>query len=193
LSQLLQNPIYIGKVSYRGQLYDGEHNGIIAEDDWAEVQRILAANRHERKLGKQTRYPSLLTGMISDPDGRPMTPVSTHKGSRRHHYYVTRLKAGEDKELAWRVPAGEIDRAVMAAVCDCVGSHERPCEPGKLMSDRELANELPHLSVPEQRRVLIELEMKVQLGKSELYLGIGDEAERVVRLPVRIVRRGAEL
>ena len=58
-----------------------------------EVQTILAANRHERKLGKQTRYPSLLTGMISDPDGRPMTPVSTHKGSRRHRYYVTRLKA----------------------------------------------------------------------------------------------------
>ena len=193
LSQLLQNPIYIGKVSYRSELYDGEHDGIIAGDDWTEVQSILAANRHERKLGKQARYPSLLTGMISDPDGRPMTPVSTHKGSRRHRYYVTRLKAGEDKKLAWRVPAGEVDTAVMAAVCGWLRSHERPCEPGQLMADRELADELPAFSVPEQRKVLIELGMKVQLGETELHLRIGDEAQPVVSLPVRMVRRGTEM
>ena len=193
LSQLLQNPIYIGKVSYRGELYDGEHDGIIAEDDWGEVQQILAANRHQRKLGKQTRYPSLLTGMISDPDARPMTPVSTHKGNRRHRYYVTRLKPGDDKERAWRVPAGEIDRTVMAAVCDWFRSHERPCEPGKLMSDRKLASKLPGFSVPEQRKVLIEHGIEVQLGETELRLSIGDEADPVVTLPMRMVRRGAEL
>jgi DNA invertase Pin-like site-specific DNA recombinase len=193
LSQLLQNPIYVGKVRYRGELYDGEHDAIIAERDWAEVQRILAANRHDRKLGKQTRYPSLLTGIIGDPEGRPMTPVSTHKGSRRHHYYVTRLKAGEDKELVWRVPAGELDGAVMAAVCDWLRSHERPCEPGQLMSDRELAKELPGFSVPQQRKVLIERGIKVQLGETELCLSIGGETQRVVSLPLRMVRRGAEL
>jgi site-specific DNA recombinase len=193
LSQLLQNPIYIGKVSYRGELYDGEHDGIIAPYDWAEVQRILAANRRERKLGKQTRYPSLLTGMIIDPDRRPMTPVSTHKGNRRHRYYITRFQPGADKELAWRVPAGEVDRALMAAVCDWLRSHDRPCEPGELISDRELADELPNLSIPEQRKVLIELGMKVQLGETELCLSIGGEAPTLVSLPVRMVRRGAEL
>lgn len=62
-----------------------------------------------------------------------MTPVSTHKGSRRHHYYVTRLKPGEDKELAWRVPAGEIDSAAIEAITGWLRSHERPCEPGQLM------------------------------------------------------------
>jgi site-specific DNA recombinase len=193
LSQLLQNPIYIGKVSYRGELYAGEHAGIIAEDDWAEVQRILTANRHERQLGKQTRYPSLLTGMISDPDGRPMTPVSTHKGSRRHRYYVTRLKPGEDDEPVWRVPAGEIDRAVVAAVCEWLRSHESPCEPEKLISDRELADELPDFSVPEQRSVMMHRGTNVQLGERELCLSIDDEVQPVVNLPLRMVRRGAEL
>ncbi len=193
LSQLLQNPIYIGKVRHSGELYNGEHEGIIAENDWAQVQQILAANRHQRKLGKQSRYPSLLTGMISDPDGRPMTPVSTHKGSRRHRYYVTRLKPGEDKELAWRVPAGELDGAMMAAVCDWLRSHERPCEPGQLMSDRELAKGLPSFSVPEQRKVLIEHGVKVQLGETELRLSIGVETQRVVSMPLRMARRGAEL
>ncbi|QNN64621.1 recombinase family protein [Sphingomonas rhizophila] len=193
LSQLLQNPIYAGKVPYRAELYDGEHDGIIAERDWAEVQQILASNRHDRKLGKQTRYPSLLTGMISDPEGRPMTPVSTHKGSRRHRYYVTRLRPGEDKQHAWRVPANELDSAAMAAVCDWLRSHERPCQPGKLMSDRELADELPDFSIPTQRKVLIERGVKVQLGEMELCLSIADEAQTVIRLPVRTVRRGTEL
>ncbi|MBA3512288.1 recombinase family protein [Sphingomonas sp.] len=193
LSQLLQNPIYTGKVSYSGELYDGEHEAIIAADDWAEVQQILAANRHERKLGKQTRYPSLLTGMISDPDGRAMTPVSTQKGSRRHHYYVTRLKPGEDRVLAWRVAAGEIDRAVINAVGGWLRSHERPCEIRRLMSDRELADDLFGFSVPEQRKVLVDLGLKVQLGKTELRLRIGDEAQPSVSLPMRMVHRGTEL
>jgi DNA invertase Pin-like site-specific DNA recombinase len=193
LSQLLQNPIYTGKVSYRGELYDGEHEAIIGPGDWAEVQQILAANRYDRKLGEQTRYPSLLTGIISDPDGRPMTPVSTHKGSRRHYYYVTRLKPDQDNTQAWRVPAGEIDSAVIEAVTGWLRSHERPCEPGQLMSHRELAQELPGFSVPEQRKVLTERGIKVQLGETELCLSIGGETQRVVSLPLRMARRGAEL
>ena len=193
LSQLLQNPVYSGRVSYCNELYEGEHEAIIAPDHWAEVQRLLDVNRHERKLGKQTRYPSLLTGMISDPAERPMTPVSTHKGSKRHHYYVTRLKAGEDNQHAWRVTAAKLDGAVLSAVCDWLRSHDRPCEPRQLMSDRELANELPGFSIPEQRKVLMELGMKVQLGETELHLRIGDEAQPAVSLPLRMVRRGAEL
>ena len=193
LSQLLQNPVFSGRVSYSGELYEGEHEAVVAPDHWAEVQRLLAANRNERKLGKKTRYPSLLTGIIGDPDGRPMTPVSTHKGSRRHHYYVTRLKAGEDNQRAWRVTAGELDRAVIAAVCDWLRSRERPCEPGELMADCGLANELPGFSIPDQRKVLYELEMKVQLGEVELHLRIGDKAQPVISLPLRMVRRGAEL
>ena len=187
-----RNPLTVAR-GYRGELYDGEHEAVIGSDHWAEVQRIIVANRHERKLGKQTRYPSLLTGVISDPDGQPMTPVSTHKGSRRHHYYLTRLKAGEEKERAWRVPAGELDRTVMAAVCDWLRSNQRSCEPRQLMADRELANELPGFSIPEQRKVLIELGMKVQVGTTELYLRIDHEAQPVVSLPLRMVRRGTEL
>lgn len=193
LSQLLQNPVYSGRVNYRGDLHEGEHAAIISVDDWTEVQRILAANRNERKLGKQTRYPSLLTGMIADPDGRPMSPVSTQRGSRRHHYYVTRLKPGEDKTLAWRVAAGEIDKTVITAFCDWLRSHERPLEVARLMSDQELAQELPGFSVPEQRKLLQELAVKVQLGEAMLCLTTGGEDQPSVSLPMSMVHRGSEL
>jgi len=61
------------------------------------------------------------------------------------------------------------------------------------MSDGEVADELPGFSIPEQRKVLIDRAIKVQLGKTELHLNIDDEAQPVVSLPVRMVRRGAEL
>ena len=193
LSQLLQNPIYSGRVNYRGTLHDGEHAAIISAEEWEEVQQILAKNRHERRLGKQVRYPSLLTGMIIDPDGRPMTPVSTHNGSRRHHYYVTRLAPGETKTPAWRVAAGEIDRAVLNSVGDWFRSHERACEPGQLMLDRELADELPRFSVPEQRKVLLELRVRAQLEEISLRVTIDEVETASVSLPLRMVHRGNEL
>lgn len=193
LSQLLQNPIYSGRVNYRGNLHEGEHAAIISTAEWDEVQQVLAKNRHERRLGKQIRYPSLLTGMIIDPDGRPMTPVSTPKGSRRHHYYVTRLAAGETKTPAWRVPAGEVDRAVLNSLGHWLRSHERACEPGQLMSDRELADELPRFSVPEQRKVLLELRVRAQLEEISLRVTIGENSMASVSLPLRMVHRGNEL
>ena len=193
LSQLLQNPIYTGQVSHRGSLHEGEHDSIIDAETWAEVQRIIAANRHERKHGKRTTYPSLLTGMIIDPEGRAMTPVSTQKASRRHHYYVTRLKPGEDKGLAWRVAAGQIDRAVITGMCGWLRSHERPFVRERLLSDRELADELPGISIPQQRKVLEGIGVKVQLGEAEIRLAIGDQDQPTVSLPARMVHRGNEL
>ena len=193
LSQLLQNPVYSGRVNYRGTLHDGEHDAIIAPDEWGEVQQILAENRHDRKLGKQAKYPSLLTGMIIDPDGRPMTPVSTHKGSRRHCYYVTRLAPGEDKALMWRVAAGEIDKAVLDSVGNWLRSTDRACEPGQLMSDRELADELPSFSVPEQRKVLLEFRVRAQLEQTSLRVKVGEDAQASVSLPLRMVHRGSQL
>lgn len=71
LARLLQNPLYIGKVQHRGEQYDGEHHPIIDDAHWAEVQSALASNRHERKIGSSTRYPSLLTGMLTGPMAIP--------------------------------------------------------------------------------------------------------------------------
>ena len=118
LTHLLKNPLYVGKVAHAGELYDGEHEPIIEEVLWDAVQATLRANTHDRRLGKNAQSPSLLAGMLYDPDDRPMTPTFTTKGSRQHRYYVTRLKAGEDRKSVWRVPAGEIDRAVLACVSE---------------------------------------------------------------------------
>ena len=75
LAALLKNPVYVGKVAHGGKLYDGEHEAIIDDALWEAVQSGLATNRWEHRLGKRSRYPSLLTGMISDPEGQ-LLPIS---------------------------------------------------------------------------------------------------------------------
>ena len=103
---MLHNPIYIGKIRHKDKIYVGIHESIIDNDLFENVQAIFARNRRDSKLGKRSRNPSLLTGMITDPDGRPMSPTQANKGSKCYRYYSTRLKPLEDKASAWDlVPA----------------------------------------------------------------------------------------
>lgn len=190
LAQLLQNPVYIGKVHHRGELYVGEHEAIVDADIWDEVQRLLATNRRERSLGKRARSPSLLTGLITDADGRPMTPVFTTKGSRQHRYYVTRLQPREDTRSAWRVPAGEIDRAILTCAANLI---TRRVAEELHSDDSAFPVDLARLSVPEQREILLHEKVRVQLGSSELVVAIGEEPEQHVSIAATLARRGNEM
>ncbi len=189
LAQLLQNPLFAGKVRLRNELFDGEHQGIVEEAVWGDVQQLLASNRRERLLGKRARSPGLLTGLITDPDGRPMTPVFTTKGARQHRYYVTRLKPGEDRKTAWRIPAGDVDRIVLNCVADAITRSVACTEPTSSDRPGEL---LLESSVDQQRRVLLDEEVRVQVTASELIVRVGVE-EGQFRLPARLLKRGSEL
>jgi site-specific DNA recombinase len=189
LAQLLQNPVFVGKVSHRGELFDGEHDAIIDDGVWEEVQLLLATNRRERLLGKRTRTPSLLTGLITDEDGRPMTPVFTSKGTSQHRYYVTRLKPAEDRRSAWRVPAGDVDRAIVR--CIEATLTRRSAEQGSPLEEPML---LDQCSIPEQRKVLLDNDVRVQLKSSEIIVSHGgDEAGNQIHIPANLARRGNEL
>ena len=42
LYKLLANPIYVGKLRHRNNVYEGEHQALIYTDQFVQVQRILA-------------------------------------------------------------------------------------------------------------------------------------------------------
>jgi len=191
LARLLQNPMYIGQVMHRGQLFGGEHQAIVDTELWAEVQAILQANRHERKVGGTTRYPSLLTGMLTGPDGQPMTPVFTTRGAKRHHYYISRIAPGGDRKAAWRVPAAEIDRAVLGVVEQAVRDHASSsgCV-ATLDAGQQLADNLTSWSVPEQRNQLLGLGLSVSLEPTGLQVTLGDGEPETI--PIRLAKRGNE-
>jgi DNA invertase Pin-like site-specific DNA recombinase len=189
VAQLLQNPIFVGKVKHRGELFDGEHEAIIDQDTWDKVQQLFATNRHERLHGGRSRSPSLLTGLITDQEGRPMAPVFTSRGNHRHRYYVTRLKPGESSKTAWRVPAGDIDGAVLVCI-ERTLMRRSADQCGEAFQDPV---NLDRCTVSEQRKVLLENDVLVQLKESEILVTVGKKAKEHIQIRARLARRGNEL
>jgi site-specific DNA recombinase len=125
---MLQNRIYRGEVTHKGNAYPGQHEAIIDPELWRMVQDRLAASRHERSLAVGAEAPSLLAGLIVDAGGNRMTPTHANKRGRRYRYYVSAsLICGAHTQAAGglRVPAGEVEglvldrlRAVLASRAD---------------------------------------------------------------------------
>ncbi len=70
-----------------------------------------------RKRAARTRAetPALLKGLLFGPDGAAFSPTHTRKGGRLYRYYVSQtvLKHGAGACPVGRVPAGEIEAAVI--------------------------------------------------------------------------------
>jgi site-specific DNA recombinase len=116
---MLQNRIYRGEISHKGQSYPGEHPAIIDQPLWDEVQALLAQNRIERATGTRAKHPSLLGGFVFDATGERLTPTYAIKKGTRYRYYVSSsLVRGAKKGRAdgWRIPAGNLEGLVVSRV-----------------------------------------------------------------------------
>ena len=58
LSRLLNNVVYIGKVKFWGQIYQGEHAGIIEEESWQKAQSMIEEGADRQGPGPLTPSPS---------------------------------------------------------------------------------------------------------------------------------------
>ncbi len=76
---MLQNRIYRGEIVHKENSYPGEHEPIIDQALWDEVQRQLAANRFDRATSAGATQVSLLAGLIYDDAGARMTPTHANK------------------------------------------------------------------------------------------------------------------
>ena len=124
-----------GEVVHKDKNYPGEHEAIIDEALWTEVQSILAGNRADRILGTTEKQVSLLSGILLDARGERMTPTHSTKNGTRYRYYISRsLLTGAAKDLGQRIPATSLETLVSrrihawladrAAMLDIVQSHD---------------------------------------------------------------------
>jgi len=121
LYQLLTNVAYIGKVRYKSEVYEGEHEAIVDEDLFRRVQAALQGNG--RGGAVRNKHRALLRGVLRCAScDCGMTHTYTSKGRRRYRYYVcTRAQ-----QRGWKtcpspsVPAGEIERFVVEQI-KCMG------------------------------------------------------------------------
>jgi site-specific DNA recombinase len=86
---ILGNPVYVGKVSHRGEIYEGEHRGIVRRQTWDKVQSLLGENRQHGGSRAKNRYGHLLRGLVRcTACDAAYSPSVSRKGNKVYRYYV---------------------------------------------------------------------------------------------------------
>ncbi|AQT67964.1 DNA-invertase hin [Anaerohalosphaera lusitana] len=116
LRSLLTNPLYIGKVHYKGVLYDGEHDAIVDPNVFAEVKQLLSTNRREMIRFKSGKVGGILKGLLRcKACDAGMSHAFSKKRNKRYRYYVCQ----NAQSRGWAncphpsLPADEIERFVI--------------------------------------------------------------------------------
>lgn len=115
LRRLLTNYVYVGKVKFDGQVYDGEHEAIIDQVTWTKVQALIAEGERGPRP-PSSRCTSLLTGLLRcAPCDSAMTPTWSQAHGRRYRYYLCHRahRRGWDSCPSKSIPATEIERFVV--------------------------------------------------------------------------------
>jgi DNA invertase Pin-like site-specific DNA recombinase len=126
LYKILKNHLYAGEIFHKGAVYAGDHKAIIEREQWDKVQQMLVENRQGNCRKARATKVSLLTGIVFDQNDNRFTPTHSNKAGKRYRYYTSQAvirKADNRTEVA-RIPAHELERAVIARVLDFLRSPE---------------------------------------------------------------------
>ena len=121
LYQLLTNVAYIGKVRYKDEMHEGEHEAIVEAKPFRRVQ--VALQRKGRGGAVRNKHGALLRGLLRCRTcGCSMVQTYTSKGQRRYRYYVCTQaqQRGWDTCPSPSLPAGEIEQFVVEQI-KCMG------------------------------------------------------------------------
>ncbi len=114
LHRLLTNPLYIGKIRHKDEIFDGEHEAIVDADVFQKVQRRL--KRNGRSASVRNKHGALLKGLLHCQScGRAMTHTFTAKRNKRYRYYACTqaIKKGRAACPSKYLPAAQIEAAVI--------------------------------------------------------------------------------
>ncbi len=97
---LITNPVFIGKVTYKDEVYEGEHNAIVDEKLFSDVQELLKKNKNGNHASKRRKLNALLRGVLycSNCGHRMSYTYSSKKTqSKTYYYYVCSNKIRNTK------------------------------------------------------------------------------------------------
>jgi site-specific DNA recombinase len=182
IARVLRNRVYLGEAVHKGVSYPGEHEAIIELPLWEKVEKILAINPGTRSRQNSATTPAMLKGLLFGHDGRAMSPSHTRRKGKLYRYYVsqTELKLGASSGFVPRLPAAEIEAAVVQQLQDQIKTPEVLAQ---------AINAVQNLGLPigeaEMRSAIIELDLLWE------HLFPGEQA-RVVQLLVARVDLGVD-
>jgi len=187
---ILKNQVYRGRIPHRDAYYRGEHQAIIEQGLWDDVQGLLASNREARHLGQRARTASLLAGCVFDDTGRRLTPSHTRKGGKRYRYYISRAASPSSSQLPQlpvSVPAHDLERLVLEQVESLLKSpdldrhllnpEDRDAHKAAsvLRAGQTLGEQWKDLKPVEQRQWLVSILQRIEVGSDSVALGIRRE------------------
>jgi site-specific DNA recombinase len=183
LYKMLSNPIYIGQIRHKGICHPGQHEAIIYQELWDQVQQHLAENRNGIKSHSRKTEPSPLTGKLFDASGERLVPVHANKKGRRYRYYISQSLTTATKgetQSGWRLPALEVDQIVAQAAIDILQVNESKDIPDTI--DRFVERVELH---PEG--------LKLTLSLASLFSSKDTPSKITRNIPMQIKRRGVEM
>jgi len=184
---MLQNRIYRGEITHKGNAYPGEHPAIVDKPMWDQVQAILAENRVIRTTGSDAKQPSLLAGMAFDENGERLTPTHAVKKGTRYRYYVSRsliTGTAKDRSKGRRIPAANLESLVITrlrtflcdqgAILDAIrDEHADGAGQNRLIRrGRQIAEELGTLAPDQIRAMLMNLLSRVNIRPSHVEITV---------------------
>jgi hypothetical protein len=220
LYKLLSNPIYIGRIAHKSELYQTQHEALIDDEGWAVVQARLAGNGPQRHRALGAREPSLLIGLLFDAAGDRLSPSHAVKTGRRYRYYVSRrliAEAGSEAKRGWWLPAHDVEQAVIGAAAGALrdrallieGLTDASAEQITTLLDSatRIAATLEQGAPVERAQTVRELVGRVVIGDDALAitlrhapllsgtkLAIAKEGEPIrLTVPLQLRRRGVEM
>jgi hypothetical protein len=117
----LRNPVYIGKVRYNGEVFDGLHQGIIDPAIFEQVQSVLDQNRATRTGYRAGGNRFLLQKLIKcGLCNVAMVPSTTVRKGKRYEYYrcVIDMDSYRGKCKIGAVNARHVENLVLAELGD---------------------------------------------------------------------------
>lgn len=88
---LLTNPLYIGKIKHKEEIYEGQHDAIVELSVFERVRTGLETNRLPTARQLVNKHAALLRGLVACPYcDRPMQHSMTQKRNRIYRYYLCR-------------------------------------------------------------------------------------------------------
>lgn len=163
LQKLLTNVIYLGKMTYKGEVFDGEQPAIVDEDLFGRVQGLLRRNRGSAGRDIRNKCGALLKGLVRCKHcGCAMSHHFATRGNRRYRYYVCvhAQKHGWRECPAPSLPAKELEDFVVEQIKG-LGK-----DPAILAEALRATQEHLHAEVAEMERGRAEIEERVRdLGR----------------------------
>ena len=223
LYHILNNPLYLGKIRHKDKIHDGQHEALISQDTWDQVQALLRENWGIRQKSRNAPSHGWLSRILVDSTGEPMVAAHAKKQGRIYRYYISSSLTHKkpDPAQGWRLPAKEIEGLVLKAVQTFLNDPVKVLKTVSVakmtvalmthtkQATAQLAQNIKVAGLADMAAFMRPLLNQVQVGLCEVTikldivrlcnaLGINADPEAIsihhaITLPVQLKRRGAEM